>query len=82
VDRLTFLCRRHLNRHSSASLSERRRRVDGDLAQRLFYRLPYMPSSTPDDGIWSLLKRAMINFAVAGLGHLARIVKRKLKKIQ
>jgi len=33
-------------------------------------------------GIWSLLKRAMANFAAPGLDHLVRIVKRKLKKIQ
>jgi hypothetical protein len=33
-------------------------------------------------GIWSLLKRAIANFAAPSLGCLARIVKRKLKKIQ
>ena len=31
---------------------------------------------------WSLLKRAMANFAAADLDSLVRIVKRKLKKIQ
>jgi hypothetical protein len=36
----------------------------------------------PTEGIWSLLKRAMANFAAADLDGLARIVKRKLKKIQ
>ena len=35
-----------------------------------------------DEGIWSLLKRAMVNFAAADLDGLVRIVKRKLKKIQ
>ena len=34
------------------------------------------------EGIWSLLKRAMANFAAADLDGLVRIVKRKLKKIQ
>jgi len=34
------------------------------------------------EGIWSLLKRAMANFAAPGLDRLVRIVKRKLKKIQ
>ena len=40
------------------------------------------PSSTPAEGIWSLLKRAMVNFAAADVDGLARIVKRKLKKLQ
>ena len=34
------------------------------------------------EGIWSLLKRAMVNCAAADLDGLVRIVKRKLKKIQ
>jgi hypothetical protein len=47
------------------------------------YRLPaYAPDLNPAEGIWPLLKRAMVNFAAAGLGSLVRIVKRKLKKIQ
>ena len=33
-------------------------------------------------GIWSLLKRSMVNFAAADLDGLVRIVKRKLKKMQ
>ena len=49
----------------------------------LFYRLPaYSPDLNPAEGIWSLLKRSMINFAAADLDGLVRIVKRKLKKIQ
>ena len=36
----------------------------------------------PAEGIWSLLKRSMANFAAAELVSLVRIVKRKLKKIQ
>jgi hypothetical protein len=34
------------------------------------------------EGIWSLLKRAMANFAATDLDALVRIVKRKVKKIQ
>ena len=34
------------------------------------------------EGIWSLLKRAMVNCAAADLDGLVRIVKRKLKNIQ
>jgi len=36
----------------------------------------------PRRGIWSLLKRSMVNFAAADLDGLVRIVKRKLKKTQ
>ena len=47
------------------------------------YRLPaYTPDLNPAEGIWSLLKRAMVNFAAADLDGLVRIIKRKLKKIQ
>ena len=47
------------------------------------YRLPaYAPDLNPAEGIWSLLKRAMANFAAAGQAGLVRIIKRKLKKIQ
>jgi hypothetical protein len=38
--------------------------------------------SAQAEGIWSLLKRSMVNFAAADLDGLVRIVKRKLKKIQ
>jgi len=34
------------------------------------------------EGIWSLLKRSITNFAAADQAGLVRIVKRKLKKIQ
>jgi hypothetical protein len=34
------------------------------------------------EGTWSLLKRAMANFAAADLDALVRIVKGKLKKIR
>jgi transposase len=47
------------------------------------YRMPaYAPELNPAEGIWSLLKRAIANFAAPDLGFLVRIVKRKLKKIQ
>ena len=47
------------------------------------YRLPaYTPDLNPAEGIWSLLKRSIANFAAADLDGLVRIVKRKLKKIQ
>jgi transposase len=47
------------------------------------YRMPaYAPELNPAEGIWSLLKRAIANFAAADLDSLVRIIKRKLKKIQ
>jgi transposase len=47
------------------------------------YRLPaYAPDMNPVEGIWSLTKRAMANFAAADLDGLIRIIKRKLKKAQ
>ena len=36
----------------------------------------------PTEGIWSLLKRSIANFAAADKASLVRIIKRKLKKIQ
>jgi hypothetical protein len=36
----------------------------------------------PTEGIWSLLKRAMANFAAADQASPIRIIKRKLNKIQ
>ena len=42
-------------------------------------RLPaYTPDINPVEGIWSLMKRSMANFAAADLDGLVRIVKRKL----
>ena len=47
------------------------------------YRMPaYAPDMNPAEGLWSLLKRSMANFAAADLDGLVRIIKRKLKKIQ
>ena len=34
----------------------------------------------PNEGIWSLMKRSMANFAAADQANLVRIIKRKLKK--
>jgi hypothetical protein len=36
----------------------------------------------PTEGIWPLLKRAIVNFAAADVAGLVRIIKCKLKKIQ
>lgn len=43
---------------------------------------PYVLCGKPTEGIWSLTKRSMANFAAADLNSLVRLVKRKLKKIQ
>ena len=42
----------------------------------------YAPDLNPVEGIWSLLKLSMANFAAADQAGLVRIIKRKLKKIQ
>jgi hypothetical protein len=42
----------------------------------------YALDLNPAEGIWSLLKRAMANFAAAGLNGLVRIVKRKAEENQ
>jgi hypothetical protein len=39
-------------------------------------------SRRPAEGIWSLLKRHLADFAAADLAHLTRVIKRKLKKLQ
>ena len=45
------------------------------------YRLPaYAPDINPAEGIWSLLKRSIANFAAADLDGLVRIIKNRLKK--
>jgi len=42
----------------------------------------YAPELNPTEGVWSLVKRSLENFAAASLNHLVRVLKRKLKKIQ
>ncbi|MER5917740.1 transposase [Streptomyces sp. NPDC001982] len=47
------------------------------------YQLPsYAPELNPAEGIWSLLKRHLADFAAVDLAHLTHVIKRKLKKIQ
>jgi len=48
----------------------------------IFHLPPYAPEINPQEGIWSLLKRVLADFAAADLTHLTRVIKRKLKKIQ
>ncbi|MGP4096402.1 transposase [Nonomuraea sp. KM90] len=42
----------------------------------------YAPELNPAEGVWSLLRRSLTHFTVTDLAGLARIIKRKLKKIQ
>ena len=47
------------------------------------YHLPgYAPDLNPTEGVWSLLKRGIANFAAPNLDSLTRMIKRRLKKIQ
>ncbi|WP_416983326.1 hypothetical protein [Streptomyces sp. T028] len=48
----------------------------------IFHLPPYAPEINPQEGIWSLSKRALADFAATDLAHLTRVIKRKLKKIQ
>ncbi|MEU6151482.1 transposase [Actinosynnema sp. NPDC047251] len=49
---------------------------------RVVHLPSYAPELNPTEGVWSLLKRSLTDFAAADLDHLVRVVKRKLKKIQ
>jgi transposase len=49
---------------------------------RVFQLPGYAPELNPTEGIWSIIKRSLADFAAADLDHLVRVVKRKLKKIQ
>jgi transposase len=47
------------------------------------FQLPaYAPELNPQEGIWSLLKHGLADFAAANLDHLTQMIKRKLKRIQ
>jgi transposase len=47
------------------------------------FQLPsYAPELNPQEGVWSLMKRGLADFAAANLDHLAQVMKRKLRKIQ
>ena len=49
----------------------------------LIFQLPsYAPDLNPQEWLWSLKRRAMVNFVTADLTGLVRIMDRKLKKIQ
>jgi transposase len=73
-------CRDNLNIHLAPELTEFAAENKDWLR---IYRLPaYAPDLNPVEGIWSLMRRSMANFAAAGQAGLVRIIKRKLKKIQ
>jgi transposase len=73
-------CWDNLNVHLAPELADF---AEENRAWLRVYRLPaYAPDLNPAEGIWSLLKRSMVNFAAADLDGLVRIIKRKLKKIQ
>lgn len=48
----------------------------------MFQMPSYAPEPNPQEGIWSLMRRAMANFVATDLTGLVRIMKRKLKKTQ
>jgi transposase len=73
-------CWDNLNIHLAPDLAEF---AEENRARLRLYRLPaYAPDLHRVEGIWSLLKQSMANFAAVGVDGLGRLVKRKLKKIQ
>lgn len=73
-------CWDNLNIHLMPQLNEFAR--DNKDWLRVFRMPTYAPELNPAEGIWSLLKRSIANFVAPDLTHLARIMKRRLKKIQ
>ncbi|MFF7648203.1 hypothetical protein [Streptomyces canus] len=49
---------------------------------RIIQMPSYAPQLNPAEGIWSLLKWHLADFAAVDLTHLTRVIKRKLKKTQ
>lgn len=73
-------CWDNLNVHLVGELGEFARQNAEWL--RIFQMPAYAPDLNPAEGVWSLLKRSLGDFAAANLDHLVRVIKRKLKKIQ
>ena len=70
----------NLNVHLTGELTEFI--VENKEWLRVFHLPSYAPELNPTEGVWSLVKRSLANFAAANLDHLVRVMKRKLKKIQ
>jgi transposase len=49
---------------------------------RVFHLPPYAPELNAVEGVWSLLKRGIVNFLLNGLGQLEALVRSRLKQIQ
>ncbi|MDQ1304465.1 MAG: hypothetical protein QG671_292 [Actinomycetota bacterium] len=48
----------------------------------VFHFPTYSPDLNPAEGIWSMLKASLTNFAATDINHLTRTVRRCLKRIQ
>ncbi|MFE7323541.1 transposase [Streptomyces sp. NPDC057565] len=49
----------------------------------IVFQLPtYAPDLNPQEGVWSLVGRNLVNLAAADLGQITQAVKRKLKILQ
>jgi transposase len=73
-------CWDNLNVHLVRQLKEFAEEHKGWL--RVFQLPCHAPELNPVEGVWSLLKHRLTDFAAADLGHLTRVVRRILKKIQ
>ena len=73
-------CWDNLNVHLTRQIGDFARKNEEWL--RVFQLPSYAPELNPTEGVWSLLKRSLADFAAADLDHLVKVTKRKLKKIQ
>jgi hypothetical protein len=70
----------NLNVHKAPRLREF---IDEHADWLTVFHLPtYAPELNPAEGIWSMLKASLSNFAARDLNHLVQAVKRRLKMIQ
>lgn len=49
---------------------------------RVFYLPRYAPELNAVEGVWSLLKRGIVNFLLGGIDELEALVRSRLKQIQ
>ncbi|MFE0177977.1 transposase [Streptomyces sp. NPDC059002] len=48
----------------------------------IFQLPPYAPELNPVEGVWSHLKRSLVNLAKRGIDQLTALIKTRLKRMQ